>query len=157
VPTRRSDRTPTDDLARCQTAQASSAAPGADPLAAVDGSPATGWQPRQTPASLSVPLAQEATIKRATLDWSQQWPPAPAPNVPPPPGPVQTLRATDYDLVVSRDGRNWTVVAQMHGRTSGTRDELSFAPVRARFVGLRITAATNQTPPMLTDLTVPNS
>lgn len=157
VPTRRPDRTPTDDLARCQAAQASSTAPGADPLAAVDGSPATGWQPRQATASLSVPLTREATIKRATVDWGQQWPPAPAPNVPPPPGPVQTHRGTDYDLVVSRDGRNWTVVAQVHGRTSGTRDELSFAPVQARFVGLRITAATNQTPPMLTELTVPNS
>ena len=43
------------------------------------------------------------------------------------------------------------------GRTFGTRDELAFAPVRARFVGLRITASTNQTLPVLTNLTVPNS
>ncbi|MGB6163722.1 MAG: glycosyl hydrolase family 65 protein [Pseudonocardiaceae bacterium] len=160
VPTRRPDRTPTDDLARCQAAQASSSAPGAEPLAAVDGSPATGWQPQQTTASVSVPLAAPSsmmTITRVTVDWGQQWPPAPAPNVALPPGPVQILRATDYDLVVSRDGRNWTVLTQVRGRTSGTRDDLRFAPVRARFVGLRITAATNQTPPILTNLTVPNS
>jgi hypothetical protein len=97
------------------------------------------------------------TITRVTVDWGQRWPPAPAPNVAPPPGPARTLRATDYDLVVSRDGRNWTVLTQVRGRTSGTRDELRFAPVRARFVGLRITAATNQTPPVLTNLTVPKS
>ena len=157
VPTRRPDLTPTTDLARCQPATASSAMPGADPLAAVDGSPATGWQPAQITANLAVPLSRAAVISHATLDWGQQWPPPPAPNVPPPPGPVKTLRASAYDLVVSVNGRDWTVAASVTGRTAGTRDLLTFAPVRARYVGVRITGATYNTPPILEELTVPSA
>ncbi len=157
VPTRRPDLTPTTDLARCQPATASSAQPGADPLAAVDGSLATGWQPEQITASIDVPLTHAAVISRATLDWGQQWPPQPAPNVHPPAGPVKTLRASSYDLVISVNGRDWTVVASVTGRTTGTRDVLTFPPVRARYVGVRITAATNNTPPILEELTVPSS
>jgi trehalose/maltose hydrolase-like predicted phosphorylase len=157
VSTRRPDLAPTTDLARCQPATASSAQPGADPLAAVDGSPATGWQPQQIAASLTVPLIRQAVISHATVDWGQQWPGPPGPNLHPPAGPVLTLRASSYDLVVSANGRDWTVVASVTGRTSGTRDELTFSPVRARYVGIRITAATNNTPPIMTELTVPDS
>jgi hypothetical protein len=154
VLTRRPDRQPTADLARCQQAAASSAQPGAGPLAAVDGSPATDWQPAAIASSLTVRLARSAVIAAATLDWGRQWPPPPAPNVHPPPGPVLTLRASTYSLVVSRDGKHWTVVARVQGRTSGLRDVLRFAPVRARYAGVRITAATHRTPPMLEELTV---
>ena len=155
LPTRRPDLTPTSDLARCQPATASSAQPGAGPLAAVDGSPATGWQPQQITASLHVPLAREAVISGATLQWGQQWPPQPAPNVHPPAGPVQTLRASTYQFVVSLNGQDWTVVATVAGRTTGTTDVLTFPPARARYVGVRITAATYNTPPILEELTVP--
>jgi trehalose/maltose hydrolase-like predicted phosphorylase len=157
VPTRRPDLTPTTDLARCQPATATSAQPGDDPLAAVDGSPATGWQPEQITATLTVPLTHAAVISRATLDWGQQWPPQPAPNVHPPAGPVKTLRASSYDLVASANGRDWTVIASITGRTTGTRDALTFPPVRARYVGVRITAATDNTPPILEELTVPST
>lgn len=157
VPTRRPDRAPTADLARCQPATASSAQPGADPLAAVDGSPATGWQPTRIAASLRVPLTRAAVISHATLRWGQQWPPPPAPNVHPPAGPVTTLRASSYDLLVSGNGRDWTVVARVTGRTTGTSDVLTFPPVRARYVSVRITAATSNTPPVLEELTIPGS
>jgi trehalose/maltose hydrolase-like predicted phosphorylase len=157
IPTRRPDLTRSSDLARCQPATASSAQPGADPLAAVDGSPATDWQPAQVASSFDVPLSREETISSATVDWGQQWPPPPGPNEHPPPGPVQTLRASSYDLVVSADGQHWTTVATVSGRTTGTQDVLKFAPVRARYAGLRITAATGNTPPMLEELTVPGS
>jgi trehalose/maltose hydrolase-like predicted phosphorylase len=155
LPTRRPDLTPTTDLARCQPATATSAQPGAGPLAAVDGSLATGWQPEQIAASMTVPLTREAAISHATLDWGQQWPPQPAPNVHPPAAPVKTLRASSYDLVVSANGRDWTVVASITGRTIGTRDTLTFPAVRARYVGVRITAATYDTPPILEELAVP--
>ena len=155
IPTRRPDRDPTADLARCQPATASSSQLGADPLAAVDGSPATGWHPQQIAASLTVPLAHKATISSATVLWGREWPPQPAPNVHPPPGPVKLLRATSYDLVVSVNGHDWTVAASVSGRTTGTRDVLTFAPVRARYVGLRISGASNGTPPILEELTVP--
>ena len=98
-------------------------------------------------------LSRSAVIRTATLQWGRQWPPQPAPNVHPPPGPVKTLRASSYDLVVSRDGRHWTVVARVRDRTSGTRDVLRFAPARARYVGVRIMSATHHTPPMLDELT----
>jgi trehalose/maltose hydrolase-like predicted phosphorylase len=153
--TQRPDLTPTSDLVRCQPAAASSAQPGADPLAAVDGSPATDWQPTQVRATIDVPLTRPAVIGSATVLWGQQWPGQPAPNVHPPAGPVKTLRASSYQLVVSDDGQNWTAVASVTGRTSGTRDTLSFAPVHARYVGIRISAATYDTPPMLAELTVP--
>ncbi len=45
IPTRRPDLTPTNDVVRCRPATASSAAAGADPLAAVDGSPAPTGSP----------------------------------------------------------------------------------------------------------------
>lgn len=154
TPTRRPDLVPTTDLARCQAAAASSAQPGADPLAAVDGSLATDWQPQQIAASLTVPLARTAVVRSATLDWGQAYPPPPAPNVPPPPGPVKTLRASSYDLLVSADGVRWTTAARVRGVTTGTQDVLTFAPVRARYVRVRITAATNNTPPMLDEITV---
>jgi hypothetical protein len=118
------ERTPTTDLVRCQSAQASSNQPGAGPLVAVDGSPATGWRPTQLLASLNVPLASQQTISKVTVGWGRQWPPAPGPNVPPP-----------YDLVVSQDGRIWTVLTQVRGRVEGTHDELRSRPVDARFVG----------------------
>lgn len=87
--------------------------------------------------------------------WGREWPPQPAPNVHPPPGPVKTLRATSYDLVVSVNGHDWTVAASVRGRVTGTRDVLTSAPVRARYVGLRISAASNGTPAILEELTVP--
>jgi hypothetical protein len=83
------------------------------------------------------------------------WPPAPAPNVPPPPGPVQTVRPSDYQLLVSTDGRTWKPVAHVHGPTSRVRDHLSFPAVHARFVQVRITHAAAAPPlPMLDELTV---
>jgi trehalose/maltose hydrolase-like predicted phosphorylase len=151
VPTGRPDRTPTTDVVRCQPASASSAQPGADALSAVDGSPATGWQPTSTTATLTVPVTG-SPVSSAVLTWGQRFPGPPGPNVPPPPGPVTTLRATDYDLAVSSDGHTWTTVAQVHGRATGTTDTLSFPPRPARFVRLSITGAS--TPPILTELTV---
>jgi hypothetical protein len=157
VPTGRPDLSHTTDLARCQAATASSAQPGADPLAAVDGSPATDWQAQQVTASLTVPLAKAATIRSATLDWGQAYPPPPAPNVPPPPGPVTPLRASSYDLQVSADGTSWTTVAQVRGATTGTQDRLTFRPVRARYVRVEITATTGNAPAMLEEVTIPGS
>jgi trehalose/maltose hydrolase-like predicted phosphorylase len=157
IPTRRPDLIPTTDLARCQAATASSTQAGADPLAAVDGSPATDWQPQQITSSLTVPLAQTATIRSATLDWGQAYPPPPAPNVPPPPGPVNTLRASSYDLLVSTDGTHWTTAAQVRGDTTGTQDVLTFRPMRASYIRVQITAATYDTPPMLEEITIPDS
>ncbi|MDQ6819122.1 MAG: discoidin domain-containing protein [Actinomycetota bacterium] len=153
--TRRPDLLRTADAVRCAGTTASSFQPGASPLAAVDGSPATDWQPATLPARLTVALpAGLRTLRHAMVRWGQQWPPAPGPNIPPPPGPVITLRASSYMLLVSTDGLTWRRVATVSGRGSGTVDTLRFKPVRARFVRVDITAATGSSPPMLQELNV---
>ncbi|HEY6399038.1 MAG TPA: discoidin domain-containing protein [Solirubrobacteraceae bacterium] len=150
----RPDLQPTSDLVRCANASASSSQPGAPPLAAVDGSPATDWQPASVPAHVVVALRGQHTLRRAVVQWGQQWPAAPGPNIPPPPGPVITLRASSYQLQVSQDGSTWRTVASIDGRTAGTVDALRFKPVQAHYVRLAITAATGGTQPMLQELSL---
>jgi hypothetical protein len=153
LPTGRPDLAPsTEDPLRCAAATADSAQPGAPALAAVDGSPATDWEPASLPASLTVPLHGARRIARATVTWGQSWPPAPEPNVPPPPGPVKTRRATDYVLLGSRNGHRWKPLATVAGRTTGTVDELHFKPTKIRFLRLEETAATEGEPPILEEL-----
>jgi trehalose/maltose hydrolase-like predicted phosphorylase len=153
--TARPDLTHTNDLVRCQSASASSAQPGAPALAAVDGSPATDWEPTTVPATLTIPTAAgQQQVSRAVVRWGREWPPAPGPNIPPPPGPVKTLRASSYKLQVSSDGSNWQTVASVSGQQTGTRDVLQFKPVSAKFVRIEITASTNGTPPLLQEVKV---
>jgi trehalose/maltose hydrolase-like predicted phosphorylase len=75
--TARPDLTHTNDLLRCQSASASSAQPGAPALAAVDGSPATDWEPTTVPATLTIPTAAgQQQVSRAVVRWGREWPPA---------------------------------------------------------------------------------
>jgi trehalose/maltose hydrolase-like predicted phosphorylase len=153
--TRRPDLTRTTNPLRCAAAHATSSARGAIPLAAVDGSPATDWQPTALPARLTVAMHRPQRISTATVTWGRMWPPAPAPNVPPPPGPVRTVRPTDYRLLVSADGQTWRTVAHVHGTTSRVIDRLHFAATRARFVQVRIVTSDGSLPlPMLEVLSV---
>ena len=153
--TARPDLAHTNDLVRCQSASASSAQPGAPALAAVDGSPATDWEPTTVPATLTVPTAAgPQQVSRAVVRWGREWPPAPGPNIPPPPGPVKTLRASSYKLQVSSGGSTWQTVASVSGQQTGTRDVLQFKPVSAKFVRIKITASTNGTPPLLQEVKV---
>ena len=153
--TARPDLKHTGDLVRCQDASASSAQPGAPALAAVDGSPATDWQPTSIPATFTVPTASgQQQVSRAVVQWGREWPPAPGPNIPPPPGPVTTLRASSYKLQVSSDGSTWHTVASVSGQQTGTKDVLQFKPVSATFVRIEITASTNGTPPLLQEVKV---
>ena len=156
VPTRRPDLIPTRDWVRCANASASSAQPGAPALAAVDGSPATDWQPASLPATFTVPLRGGSRVLRsATLVWGRHWPPAPGPNIPPPPGPVTVLRPGSYALQVSSDGSTWRTVAGVSGR-AGATDILRFRAVRARFVRIQITSpvTSGSTLPELEELTI---
>jgi hypothetical protein len=159
IPTRRPDRVPTADVLRCQAATATTAAPGAPALAAVDGSPATDWMPTASRASVTVPVAARAgALRTATVLWGRSWPPAPGPNIHPPPGPVRVLRPAAYTLLASGDGRHWRVLARKQGG-SGTRDVFHFAAVRARYVRLTITrdqssgSGGSQVTPQLEELT----
>ena len=76
------------------------------------------------------------------------------PNVPPPPRPVKTLRASSYTLQASANGRRWRTVASVHGVTRRTTDVLRFPLVHARFLRVRITQANNSTTlPLLQEVT----
>jgi hypothetical protein len=155
--TARPDLVSTADAVRCGRASASSAQPGAPALAAVDGSSATDWQATSLPATLTAPVkpsGSKATMSRASLQWGQQWPAAPGPNIPPPPTPVTLLRASSYRLQVSGNGSSWRTVATVTGRTTGTIDQFRFAPVKAHYVRVAITTATGSVPPMLQELIV---
>jgi trehalose/maltose hydrolase-like predicted phosphorylase len=155
VATGRPDLSSTNDAVRCGKASATTSQPGAPALAAVDGSPATDWEPVTLPGTLTVSLpGGPQTVSTATLQWGQMWPPAPALNQPPPPGPVVTLRASSYSLGVSLNGRTWHTVATVTGRMTGTMDVLHFPATRARYVAVRITESTDQQPPKLDELTV---
>jgi trehalose/maltose hydrolase-like predicted phosphorylase len=155
LPTRRPDLDPSGDLVRCGAVTASSAQPGAPALAAVDGSPATDWEPASVNSTLTAPVAgADAPITTVTLRWGRQWPPAPAPNVPPPPGPVVVLRPASYSVLVSNDGRTWRQVAAVSGRAGDVLDTLKVSRVRARFVRVALTATSATSLPLLQELTV---
>jgi hypothetical protein len=154
LPTRRPDLTATNDLVRCGHAVASSSAPGAPALGAVDGSPATDWQPAAVRASLTAPLQPLAgPIRTITLRWGRQWPTVPGPNIPPPPGPVIVLRPASYTVQVSNNRRRWRTVASVHGRT-GVLDTLHVKVLKARFVRIRVVASSSTKLPMLDELGV---
>lgn len=156
-PTGRPDLAPSADRALCQDASASSAQPGAPALAAVDGSPATDWQPVTLPASITVPLAgPPRDVDTVTVVWGRQWPPAPAPNLAPPPGPVAILRASHYTVAVSANGSSWNTVLNTD-RTIGSTDILHFHPVEAGYLKLMITASAAAQQPALDELSVTGS
>ena len=154
VPTRRPDLTPTADLARCRPASASSAQSLGPPLAAVDGSKATFWQPEKLPATLTVPLSSTQRINQVVLRWGQRWAPPPASGQPPPAHPVVTLRASSYDVLASVDGHIWKTVARVRGRTTGRHDIIGLPTTTARYVKLRIYQGTYHSPPKLQELSV---
>ncbi|MFJ9039358.1 discoidin domain-containing protein [Streptomyces sp. NPDC102406] len=65
--TRRPDRSPTTDLARCRPATATSEDPGQYAGAAVDGNPATTWLPARPGAALTVDLGAVRPVSRVTV------------------------------------------------------------------------------------------
>jgi trehalose/maltose hydrolase-like predicted phosphorylase len=111
--TRRPDRDPTRNLARCAAATASSEEPGAYAVAAVDGSGTTFWSPDATEGSVTVDLRRTRRLTHVTTRWRDPLPAA-------------------YAVQVSREGGTWTTVRP--GGDGGALD----SPVNARYV--RVTA-----------------
>ena len=152
--TRRPDLIASSDLVRCNPVTASSSQPGAPALAAVDGSSATDWEPTSVRSTLTARIAGLASpIRTVTLRWGRQWPTAPAPNVPPPPTPVIVLRPVSYAVLVSNNGHSWRRVAIVSGHAGRVLDTLHLDGVKARFVRIRVTAASSKKLPMLQELT----
>jgi hypothetical protein len=155
IATRRPDLTASSDLVRCGRVVASSSQPGAPALAAIDGSPATDWEPAAVKATLTARVqGLAATIRTITLRWGRQWPGPPAPNVPPPPGPVTVLRPASYSVLVSNNGRSWHRVAFVAGHTGRVLDTIHLKRVKARFVRIKVTASSAKVLPQLQELTV---
>jgi trehalose/maltose hydrolase-like predicted phosphorylase len=153
--TRRPDLTRTRDAVRCGRVRASSSAPGAPALAAVDGSPATDWQPASVHATLTARLSPlSGPIRTIAVRWGRLWPPSPAPNVPPPPGPVTVLRPSHYVVQVSSNGHTWRTVARIGHRT-GVLDTVHVrgGAAKIHFVRLRVTAPSKTKLPELDELT----
>ena len=153
------------DALSCGAARASSTALGAPALAAVDGSPATDWQPSALPATLTAPLARTAELSRVTVRWGRMWPATVTPNVHPKPEPVHTVRSRDYTLLVQTAGGRWRKITTVAGTGKGVLDTITFPRVRARAVRLALiggsgvrTVKTSSTPsapvlPMVQELT----
>lgn len=135
VPTRRDDRRPTHDLARCRPI--TSSAGGALPFAANDGSPATAWFGATATDSLTIDLGARRRITRVTVEWASVPPSNPGGGVvgTPPLSPSTLARASDYVVDVGVNGRAWRTVAHVHGG-SGAVDSLRFTATSARYVRL---------------------
>ncbi|GGO34520.1 discoidin domain-containing protein [Streptomyces lasiicapitis] len=87
--TRRPDRTPTADAARCRPATATSEDSGLYAAAAVDGSDVTAWSPaaKTRQATLTVDLGREVHVRDVTARWG--------------------VRPADFAVETSGDGREW--------------------------------------------------
>jgi len=137
-----SQRPAGSDALRCHAASASSSAPGAPPLAAVDGSSATDWQPAAVPATLSAPTGDAARpITEVTVRWGRMWPAVVTQNVHPKPGPVYTLRARRYAVELDAGGR-WRTVATVASRSERSVDLVHIPATRARAVRIRLLSGT---------------
>jgi len=115
IATRRSDRQPTDNLARCRPVTASSSLPGSPAVAAVDGIPATAWVATLARAEFTVELAASAKVSSVVVLRGN---PKPSP----------------YSVQLSLDSEHWTTVADVPDLATGSRDdtrELTFAPTAA--------------------------
>jgi trehalose/maltose hydrolase-like predicted phosphorylase len=133
IPTRRPDQQPTNDLARCQSVTASSWVPGNEPVAAVDGSPATPWVPTGPQASLTVHLAKTSTIKTVTV--------------------TRDTGTYSYTVQTSTDGSTWTTVGTSPSSSTGT-DTISFPPTQAQYVRLNFPGGSGAATPQIDEVSV---
>ncbi len=113
--TRRPDLVPTDNLARCAPAEATSEEPGLYAEAAVDGSEATAWAPAEESGSVTVDLGGRLRVTDITTLWTDATP-------------------ASYRILVSDNGTQWTEAPL---RSDGTLQR----PLRARYVRVELTQA----------------
>jgi trehalose/maltose hydrolase-like predicted phosphorylase len=114
--TRRPDLVPTDNLAQCRPAQASSEEAGMYAEAAVDGSVATFWAPDDASGSVRVDLGRKLNIARILLRWTDASP-------------------STYQVLVSANGNAWEPAPP--AGPDGTLQH----PVNARYVRVDLTRA----------------
>jgi hypothetical protein len=134
IPTRRPDLTSTSDLARCQQVTASSNVPGDEPVAAVDGSSATPWEPTSLQATLTVKLAKRTTVKSVTVTRGG-------------------AGSYSYSIETSTDGSSWHTVASAPANSTGV-DTLRFSPTQAQYVRLDFPGGSGASTPDIDELAV---
>jgi trehalose/maltose hydrolase-like predicted phosphorylase len=134
IPTRRPDLTSTSDLARCQPVTASSYVPGDEPVAAVDGSPATPWEPTSSQATLTVKLAKRTNLKSVTVTRGGSG-------------------TYGYSVETSTDGSSWHTVATAPASSTGV-DHLTFSPTQAQYVRLDFPGGSGASTPEIDELAV---
>jgi trehalose/maltose hydrolase-like predicted phosphorylase len=86
--TRRPDRVPTNNVARCRPAEATSEQPGLYANAAVDGDRTTTWSPKAAEARLTVDLGRAVLLSEVAVEWSD-------------------VRPGSHRLLASADGELW--------------------------------------------------
>ena len=118
IPTRRPDLAPTDDIARCKPATASSEEAGMYAEAAVDGSKATIWapDPNANAGNLTVDLGGRTKISGVAVQWTDTQP-------------------ASSGIQTSQDGQTWT-----NAPPADSTGKLH-TPVRARYVRVNMTVA----------------
>jgi hypothetical protein len=113
---------------------ASSWVPGNEPVAAVDGSPATPWIPTGPQATLTVNLGKTDTISKA----------------------VVTRGGTGsytYSVETSTDGTTWHTVGSSPSNSTGT-DTITFPATQAQYVRLEFPGGSNADTPQIDELSV---
>jgi hypothetical protein len=107
-------------------------------VAAVDGSPATAWVAAEARATLTLDLANPASV-----------------------GEVKVFRGSrepfPYFVETSSDGAHWTTVAHAPPTAAGSdagTDDLTFAAVQARLLRLVFEGAGDAKPPNIAELIV---
>ena len=135
LPTRRPDLQRTSDVARCQPTTASSYVPGDEPVAAVDGSPATPWVATSPQATLTVQLAKRRNVSSVTVERGRA--------------------ATNFAYAVqtSTDGSTWQTVATAPATSTGT-DQFTFKPTQAQYVRLDFPGANRADVPDVDEVSV---
>ncbi len=105
------------NLALNKTVTASSSENAFQPISAVDGNPSTRWSSLYTNSEwLKVDLGQVNVVNRVKLNWESAY-------------------GSGYKIQVSNDGANWTDIFTTTTGNGGI-DDISFAPVNARYVRL---------------------
>ncbi|KRV46550.1 hypothetical protein AQ490_11735 [Wenjunlia vitaminophila] len=102
------------------TTASSSEVASLGPENATDGDSRTRWASGYRDGEwIQVDLGSPQTVQRVLLDW-------------------EGASARDYDIQVSDDAANWRTVASVRDKPAGARvDELTFAPVTARYVRMQ--------------------
>jgi trehalose/maltose hydrolase-like predicted phosphorylase len=135
MPTRRPDLQPTSDKVRCEPVTASSYLPGDEPVAAVDGSPATPWTATAPQATLTAQLPSSTTISSATVTRG-------------------STASFSYNVETSTDGTTWHKVATSKPTSKSNVDQFKFPPTQAAYVRLDFPGTNGAANPDIDELAV---